>query len=75
VASRDIRCFIHLVHAPSTLRCLEDTVVILRQFVARGKVVEEGISIGDRRCRKYAGQTVVSRSVAVDVSDGYTKSQ
>jgi hypothetical protein len=72
---RDIRCFVHLVHTSRTLCCLEDTVGILRQFVARGKVVEEGIGISDRRRREYARQTVLGRSITVIVSENYATSQ
>jgi hypothetical protein len=64
----NIRCFVHLVHAPRTLCRLEDAVGILREFVTRGKVVEEGICIGDWRCRQYAGQTILGCSIAVEVS-------
>jgi hypothetical protein len=73
--SRNVRCFVHLVHAPRTLCCLENTVGILHEFVTRGKVIEEGICIGDRRRREYAGETILGCSVAVDVSSDYTTSR
>ena len=71
----DIRCFVHLVHAPCTLCCPEDTIGILREFVARGKIVEEGVGIGDWRRRKYAGETILGCSIAIDVSDAITTSR
>ena len=71
----DIRCFVHLVHAPCTLCCLEDTIGILREFVARGEVVEEGICVGDWGRREYAGETVLGCSITIDVSDDVTTSR
>jgi len=71
----DIRCFVHLVHASCTLCCLEDTIGILRKFVTRGKIVEEGVGIGDWGRREYTGETILGCSIAIDVSDDITTSR